>query len=111
MQVDVQAEAARDLADADMGGDRRVIRNFAFGLAGDEFQRANEAGGVTGGEQLLRIGRRPASTTEFFRGGELDVENVVAGDRTTVTATGGSCDCGVESLHGESLVQGLFVLR
>src|SRR5471030_805785 len=111
VQVDVQPETARDLADADMGGDRSVVRDGAFGLAGDELQCADEAGGVAGGEQLFRVGRRAASTTEFFRSGEFDVEDVVAGNRTTVTATGGSSDCGVESLHGVSLIRVFGVLR
>src|SRR5881394_649224 len=53
VQVDVQTEAARDLADADVGGDRSVVGDAALGLAGHEFQGADEAGGVAGGEQLL----------------------------------------------------------
>ena len=44
VQVDVQAETAGDLADADVGRDRGVIRDLAFGLAGDEFQCADKAG-------------------------------------------------------------------
>ena len=68
MQVDIQAETTGDLADADVGSDRGVIRDFAFSLAGDEFQCADEAGRIAGGEQLLRVGglaswnERPADT-------------------------------------------------
>ena len=77
VQVDVQAEAARDLADADMGGDRSVVGNAALGLAGHEFQGTDEAGGVAGSEQLLWVGGCAAGTAEFFGRGELDVEDVV----------------------------------
>ena len=68
------------------------------------FSAPMKQGGVAGCEQLLRVGRSTAGTTEFFRGGEFDVEDVVTGNRTTVTAASGGCDCGVESLHGVSLV-------
>ncbi|MNF55634.1 hypothetical protein D3C87_896580 [compost metagenome] len=109
VQIDVETEATGDLADTDMSGDRGVVRDFAFGLAGDEFQCADEAGRVAGREQLLWVGRRAAGTAEFFRSGEFDVEDVVAGDRTTITAASGGCDCGVESLHGVSLIGCGFV--
>ncbi len=56
VQVDVQTETARDLANADMGSDRRVSGDLAFALAGDELQCADEAGRVAGGEQLLWVG-------------------------------------------------------
>ena len=51
------------MADADVGSDRSVIRDFAFGLAGDEFQRADKAGGVAGGEQLIAAAGMFMSTT------------------------------------------------
>jgi len=66
VQVDIQAETTRDLADADVGSDRGIIRDFAFGLAGDEFQGADKAGRVTGGEQLFRIGGLAAGSAQFF---------------------------------------------
>ena len=55
MQVDIQAEAAGDLADADMGSDRSVVRDLALALAGDELQGTDKAGRVTGCEQLFRV--------------------------------------------------------
>lgn len=89
VQVDIQAETTRDLADADVGSDRGIIRDFAFGLAGDEFQGADKAGRVTGGEQLFRVGSLAAGPAQFFGGGEFDVEDVVAGNSATITAAGG----------------------
>ncbi len=66
VQIDVQTETTRNLTDTDVGGDRGVVRDFAFGLTGNEFQRADEAGRVAGSEQLLRVGGRAAGTAEFF---------------------------------------------
>ncbi|OAE10870.1 hypothetical protein AZH11_23865 [Pseudomonas simiae] len=59
VQVDVQAETTGDLTNADVGGDRSVIRDFALGLAGDELQGADKAGRVAGGKQLFRVGAWP----------------------------------------------------
>src|SRR5690606_30761192 len=56
VQVDVEAETTWDLADADLGGDRAVCRQWLLLLAGDEFQCADEAGRVAGGEHLLGVG-------------------------------------------------------
>ncbi len=100
VQVDVQAETTGDLTDADVGSDRGVIRDFAFGLAGDEFQRTDKAGRVAGGEQLFRVGGLADRHRPTPWGGEFDVEDIVAGNRTTITAAGGGGYCGVESLHG-----------
>jgi hypothetical protein len=88
VQVDVQTETARDLADADVGGDRGVVQGCCAWSGWQRISGADEAGRVAGGEQLLRVGRFTTRTAEFFRGSEFDVENVVTGNRTTVTATG-----------------------
>jgi len=66
MQVDIQAEAARDLADANVGGDRSVIRDFAFGLAGNEFQCADKAGGVAGSKQLFGVSGLATGATQLL---------------------------------------------
>jgi hypothetical protein len=60
---------------------------------------------------LFRVGRRTACAAEFLGRGEFDVENVVTGNGATVTAAGGGCDGGIESLHGVSLVCWLVLLR
>ncbi len=86
MQIDVQTETAWNLANAYMGGNRGVCRNAAFALTGHELQCTDEAGRITGSEQLLRVSGCAASTTEFFRGRQLDVENLVVGNSTTITA-------------------------
>ncbi|RWW79975.1 hypothetical protein BHE74_00011691 [Ensete ventricosum] len=104
VQVDVQAETAGDLTDANVGSDRSVIRDLAFGLAGHEFQRADEAGRVAGGEQLLRVGGLATCATQFLGGREFDVEDVVAGNGATITAAGCGSYCCVESLHGVVLL-------
>lgn len=104
MQVDVQAETAGDLADADVGSDRGVIRDFALGLAGDEFQGADEAGRVAGSEQLFRVGRLATGAAQLFWRGEFDVEDVIAGNSATITAAGGGGYCGIERLHGVVLL-------
>ena len=54
-QVDIEAEAAFDLADADIGGNRGFPWQLAFALGGDELQCTDEAGCVAGREQLFGI--------------------------------------------------------
>ncbi|MNP60929.1 hypothetical protein D3C76_1560600 [compost metagenome] len=100
VQVDIQAKAAWDLANADPRSDRGVGWNAAFALAGDELQCTDEAGRVTSGEQLLRVGGITTSTTQFLRTGQFHVEVVVAGDGSAITTTGCGRDCGVENFHG-----------
>src|SRR3990167_5428612 len=95
-----QAETTRDLADADLAGDRSVCWQGQFLLAGDEFQRTDEAGRVAGSEQLFRVGRCAALTAQFARGGQFYVEDAVGGNGAAVTASGGGGGSGVEGLDG-----------
>lgn len=103
VKVDVQAKTTGDLADAHMGGDRGVIGDFAFALAGDEFQGADKAGRIASGEQLLGVGGLAASAAQLFGCRKFDVEDVVAGNGTTITAASGGGYCGIQSLHGRFL--------
>ena len=50
---------------------------FGLALRGDEFHRADEAGGVAGRKQLFGIVAGATATAEFLRGRELDVEHAV----------------------------------
>ena len=56
LQLDFDAEAGGDLADADATLDRGRSRQGDLLLAGDILQCAQEIGRVAGGEQLLRVG-------------------------------------------------------
>lgn len=60
VQFDLQAEAAGNLADADLAGYRGVGGKGLLALAGNELQGPDEAGRVAGGEQLFRVGGRAA---------------------------------------------------
>ena len=100
VQFDLQAEAAGNLADADLAGYRGVGGKGLLALAGNELQGSDEAGGVAGGEQLFRVGGRAALAAQFARSAEFHIEHAVRGYRTAVTASGGGCGCGVESLDG-----------
>ena len=61
-------EAGGNRADADFAGDGRGRGQRDLLLAGDELQRAQEAGRIAGGEQLFRVGAGPAGAAEFARG-------------------------------------------
>jgi hypothetical protein len=56
---------------------------------------AHEAGRVTGGEQLFRIGRVTLAA-HFLRRRQAHVQQIVAGDGTAVAAAGGVRFCGVQ---------------
>src|SRR5690606_16250882 len=86
-EVDFDAEAGRDLADADVAGDGQVWRQRDLGLPGHEFQGAQEAGRVTGREQLLRIGSRTTAAAEFRRCAQFQVKDAIGTFRGTFTAT------------------------
>ncbi|MNT32358.1 hypothetical protein D3C72_1682330 [compost metagenome] len=75
--VDAEAGAVFARADADAGGDLGVVRNLHLFLAGDEFQRAEEAGGIAGGEHLLGIGAGGAVAAEFLRNGQRHIEHAI----------------------------------
>lgn len=44
----------------------RISRNSQLQLLGGDLERAEKAGGISGGEQLLRIGTRPPGATQLF---------------------------------------------
>ena len=96
---DLEAEALALLAYADLGGDGGVT-DVHLGLAADETEGAAETGGVTGGEQLLRVGALPVAA-QLHRRGQLQVDLAVVGDGATIAAVGGGGDCGVERVHGK----------
>src|SRR5690606_30395862 len=106
---DLDAEAGRDLADADLAG-AAGGRGQGDLLAGRyELQRTTEAGRVARGEQLLGIGARTATAAQLARGGQLHVEHSVAGLGAAVAASGGAGGGGVEDLldgHGALLIGG-----
>src|SRR5690606_34074240 len=104
VQFHFQTEAAGDLADADLTGDRGVGREGLLLLAGDELQSADEAGRVTGGEQLLGVAGFAAGAAQLARGGQLDVEESIGGKCAAVAASGSGDGGGVEGfdgLHGD----------
>lgn len=65
-------------------------------LPGHEFQGADEAGRVTGGEHLLGVGAITARAAQLFGGAELDFQLAVAGAGFAVAPTGGGCFCDVQ---------------
>src|SRR5690606_16465590 len=78
-------------------------RQWNLLLAGDELQRAQEAGRVAGGEQLLRVGAFAARAAQLARGGQGEVELAVGGGGAAFAAAGGGGGAGVEDLlegHG-----------
>jgi hypothetical protein len=85
-QVDFDAKAGRDLADADVAGDGQVGRQRDLGLARDKFQRAQEAGRITGCKQLLGIGARAATAAQFLRRGQRHVQGAIRTFRRAFTA-------------------------
>jgi len=99
IQVDVQTEATRDLADAYVGGDRCVSRDAFLGLTCDKLQGADEAGRVARREQLLGVGCFTARSAKFLGGCQFHVQNFIAGDGAAITATGSGCDCGIERFN------------
>ncbi len=87
---DGETEALAVGADAHFAVDVGVFGQLHLGFAGDQLEGAEEAGGVAGGEQLLRVGAFTAGAAEGLGGGEFDVELVVAGHGAAVTAAGGA---------------------
>src|SRR4051812_16394065 len=100
-QGDLQREALALLADADLGGHRGVA-DVDLRLPADDAEGAAEAGGVPGGEQLLRVGSL-AVAAQLHRRRQLDVDLAVVGDGASVPAVGGGGDSGVERVHGNHL--------
>src|SRR5690606_20216264 len=92
----LDAEAGRDLADADLAGDAGGRRQCDLLPGRYELQRAEEAGRVARGEQLFGIGAGTAAAAQLARGGQLHVEHLVVGPGAAVAASGGGRGGGVE---------------
>ncbi len=100
-EVDIQAKAAgRARSDPHCRGHRRVRRHFRAALRSDELHRANEAGGIAGGEQLLWIVACTAAATELLRSGEFDVQRAVERRGMAIAAPGGLGAGFVKHVHG-----------
>jgi len=109
-QLGLDAEAGGDLADADLPSDARIHRQSDLLLAGDELQRPEKAGRVSGGEQLLGIGPGTTGAAQLARRGQLHVERLVGGAGAAFAAAGGGGSSGVENLldgHGGDSCFGL----
>ena len=109
VQRDLDAEALRDRADADVGGDRGVGGQGDLLLHGDELHRADEARRIAGREQLLGVGAGGAVAAEALGRRQLDVEDAVVGLRRAVAPAGRGGVRGVEDLLG--LHRGLLVVE
>src|SRR5450830_514826 len=97
-QFHFDAEAGFDGADADMAFDSQVGWHGDLVAATDEFDGADEAGRVAGGEQLFRVGADGAVAAQFFRRGQFHVQHIVGRDGAAFAATGGSCLGAVQDL-------------
>ncbi|VXC32322.1 hypothetical protein PSCLAVI8L_60059 [Pseudoclavibacter sp. 8L] len=88
------------LADSHRGGDGGVLGVLAELLA-SRVECAEEAGRVSGGEELFRVGALSAST-HLLRGTRVEIDAVVFRTHVAVAATTGSVgNCGVHrSRHG-----------
>src|SRR5690606_40541986 len=97
--LDAEAGAVVARADADLGRHGGLGGNLHPGLAGDEFERAKETGGVAGGEELLGVGAGGAVAAEFLGRGERDGERAVVGLGGAGAAAGGGGLGGVENFQ------------
>src|SRR5690606_5291961 len=72
-------------------------------LPGDEFHRAEEAGGIAGGKELFGIGALAARAAHFPGRREPDIDLAVIGRRMAVLAAAGGRGVGcVENFHAGS---------
>ncbi len=62
-----------------------------------ELHRAQEAGRVARGKQLLRVGHVSPHAAHLFWHTQFDVQYAIGGGGTTVTATGGFCFGGINN--------------
>jgi hypothetical protein len=83
---------------ADRGGHLEA-GHVQAGLPRQALQRGGEAGGVSGGEELLGVGPVPTRPTELHRAGQLEIEDTVIADDLAVAAAAGGCGDGVENAH------------
>ena len=97
---DAETAAIFTRADADCGMHLGVFRNLHIFLAGNELERAEEAGGIADREKLFRVGAGCAVAAEFLRGRQRDVENAIVCDAVAGAAAGGMGMCGIEDCHG-----------
>src|SRR5690349_11033050 len=81
LNIDAEALAVIARADADGGGDRGAVGDLQLLLPSDVFHRAEEAGGIAAGEQLLRIGALAAGwialAAELLRRHQVEIEDAV----------------------------------
>jgi hypothetical protein len=101
-RLDPEALSVVARADADRRCDLRVGRELHLGFAGDELQRAEKAGGVAGGKELLGIGALAAIAAEFLRRVQRHLQAAVLAAGRTRAAAGGRAFGGVEDLHDAS---------
>src|SRR5882672_3756779 len=104
LHLDGDAEAAAvPRADRDSRGDGGLGR-IALRLLGDEVERAAEAGGIAGGEEMLgRRSARLARAAELLRHREVGLDEAVAGLRVAVAAAArgsGGGEEGFDPIHG-----------
>src|SRR5690606_23304321 len=99
---DETAAAVRGGADSDLDADLR-LGDIVAGFASDGAERALEASGPCGGEELLRVGA--VASAVGFRAAELDVEDAVVADGVSLAAAGCCDGCRVtwfDLRHGSS---------
>lgn len=85
IQGGLNAEPATQRTNAHLTGNGGFFRQGHLGLAGHQFQGAQETGRVTGGEQLLRIGSLAARTAQGLGGGEFDGQLAVIAGGAAIT--------------------------
>src|SRR5216684_9097265 len=89
VEFDIQAKATgRARSDAYGGGHRRIGGHFRSALRSNELHRANEAGGISGGEKLFGIVACAAAATQFLRCGEFDVQRSIERSSVAIPAAG-----------------------
>lgn len=77
-------------ADADFALDPGVVGQLGLLFRGDQFQCADEAGGIAGREQLLRVGAIAAGATQFLGRRQFEIDGTVGGGGTAVAAASNS---------------------
>ena len=96
---DAEALAVIARADADIGRNACVFRDPHLLLAGDELERAEEAGRIAHGEELLGIGAFAATAAEFLRRVQHELDVAGIGRGLAFAAAGGGTVGGIERLH------------
>lgn len=80
-ECDFKSEAFTVIAgaNADLAGHGGVAGHVDLGFARHKLERSQEAGGVTGGKKLLRVGAGASATAEFLGSGKGDGKDAVCG--------------------------------